>query len=89
MKAASIPPIRVSTELRKQVESVLQPGETLSGFALEALTRSVEYRKFRREFIERGLLGAAEARSTGEYIAAKAVVDKLARKLAKAKKRAA
>ena len=89
MKTTSIPPLRVSAELRKEAESVLEPGETLSSFALEALTRSIEYRKSRREFVERGLLSAAEARSSGKYISADAVLDKLARKLAKAKQRAA
>lgn len=89
MKTTSIPPLRVSAELRKEAESVLEPGETLSSFALEALTRSIEYRKSRREFIERGLVSAAQARSSGKYISADAVLDKLARKLAKAKQRAA
>jgi hypothetical protein len=89
MKTTSIPPLRVSAVLRKEAESVLEPGETLSSFALEALTRSIEYRKFRREFIERGLVSAAQARSSGKYISADAVLDKLARKLAKAKQRAA
>jgi hypothetical protein len=56
---------------------------------LEALTRSIEYRKSQRDFIERRLLGAAEARVSGKYIPAEAVREKLARKLAKAKKRAA
>jgi predicted transcriptional regulator len=89
MKNASIPSLRVSAELRKQAESVLKPGESLSSFALEALTRSIEYRKSQREFIERGLLGAAEARASGKYVPAETVLEKLARKLAKAKKRAA
>jgi hypothetical protein len=89
MKTTSIPPLRVSAELRREAESVLEPGETLSSFALEALTRSIEYRKSRREFIERGLVSAAQARSSGKYISADAVLDKLARKLAKAKQRAA
>lgn len=89
MKTTSIPPLRVSAELRKEAESVLEPGETLSSFALEALTRSIEYRKSRQEFIERGLVSAAQARSSGKYISADAVLDKLARKLAKAKQRAA
>lgn len=89
MKRTSIPPLRVSAELRKQAESVLEPGETLSSFALEALTRRIEYRKSRTEFIERGLVSAEQARSSGKYISAEDVLDKLARKLAKAKQRAA
>ena len=89
MKTTTIPPLRVSPELRKQAEAVLQQGETLSGFVLEALTRSIEQRKARQEFIARGLASAAQARKTGKYVSADRVIDKLARKLTKARRRAA
>jgi predicted transcriptional regulator len=89
MKTTSIPPLRVSPELRKQAEAVLEQGETLSSFLLYALTRSIAYRKVRQEFIARGLASAAHAKKTGKYVAADRVIEKLARKLAKAKQRAA
>jgi predicted transcriptional regulator len=89
MKTPTIPPLRVSQELRKQAEAVLEQGETLSGFVLDALTRSIEYRNARQEFIARGLASAAQAKKTGKYVSADKVIDKLARKLAKAKQRAA
>ncbi len=89
MKTTTIPPLRVSPELRKQAESVLADGETLSGFVLDALTRSIEYRKARQEFIARGLESAAQAKKSGRYVSADRVISKLARRLAKAKQRAA
>jgi predicted transcriptional regulator len=89
MKTTSIPPLRVSPELRKQAEAVLEQGETLSSFLLDALTRSIEYRKARQEFIARGLASAAHAKKTGKYVSADRVIEKLARKLVKAKHRAA
>jgi len=89
MKTTTIPPLRVSPELRKQAEAVLEQGETLSGFVLDALTRSIEYRKVRQEFIARGLASAAQAKKTGKYVSADRVIGKLARKLVKAKQRAA
>jgi hypothetical protein len=89
VKTTTIPPLRVSPELRKQAEGVLDPGETLSGFVLDALTRSIEYRKARQEFIARGLASAAQAKKSGTYVPADRVIGKLARKLAKAKRRAA
>lgn len=89
MKTTSIPPLRVSPELRKRAEAVLEQGETLSSFLLEALTRSIEYRKARQEFIARGLASAARAKKTGKYVSADRVIEKLARKLVKAKQRAA
>jgi ribosome-associated translation inhibitor RaiA len=89
MKTTTIPPLRVSPELRKQAESVLEQGETLSGFVLDALTRSIDYRKTRQEFIARGLASATHAKKSGKYVSADRVIDKLARRLAKAKQRAA
>ena len=89
MKTSSIPSLRVSPELRKQAEAVLEQGETLSSFLLDALTRSIEYRRARQEFIARGLASAAHAKKTGRYVSADRVIEKLARKLVKAKQRAA
>ena len=89
MKTTTIPPLRVSPDLRKQAEAVLEQGETLSGFVLDALTRSIEYRKARQEFIARGLTSAAQAKKTGKYVSAERVIEKLAGKLVKAKRRAA
>ncbi len=88
MKTTTIPPLRVSPELRKQAEAVLGQGETRSGFVLEALNRSIEYRKARQEFVARGMASAARARKTGKYVSANRVIEKLSRKLLKAKQRA-
>lgn len=85
MKTTTIPPLRVSPELRKLAENVLEQGETLSSFVLDALNRSIEYRRTRQEFIARGLASSALAKKTGKYVSAAAVVNKLERRLAKAK----
>jgi len=89
MKTTTIPPLRVSPELRKEAEAVLEDGESLSGFVLDAVTRSIEYRKARQEFVARGLASAEKAKKSGRYVSADRVVGKLERRLAKAKKRAA
>jgi len=89
MKTTTIPPLRVSPGLRKQAEAVLERGETLSGFVLDALNRNIEYRTARQEFVARGLASAARARKTGKYVPADRVIGKLARKLVKARQRAA
>ena len=81
MKTTTIPSLRVSPELRKQAEEVLETGETLSGFVLDALTRSIEYRKYQQAFIARGLSSAARAKETDKYVPADKVIEKLARKL--------
>ena len=89
MKTTTIPPLRVSPELRREAEAVLEKGETLSGFVLDAVTRSIEYRNLRQEFIARGLASAARASKSGRYVTAERVVAKLARRLAEAKQRTA
>lgn len=89
MKTTTIPPLRVSPALRKQAEAVLEQGETLSGFVLEALNRNIEYRKVRQEFLARGLTSAAKAKKAGRYVPADRVIEKLARKLTKFKHRSA
>ena len=87
MKTTTLPPLRVSPELRRQAEAVLEKGETLSRFVLDAFTLSIEYRRNRQEFIARGLASSAPARKTGRYVSADRVIATLARRLARAKRR--
>jgi hypothetical protein len=89
MKTTTIPPLRVSPALRKQAEAVLEQGETLSAFVLDAVTRNIEYRNARQDFVARGLANSAQARDAGKYVSADRVVAKLAARLLKAKQRAA
>ena len=62
MKTTTIPPLRVAPELRKEAEALLEEGETLSGFLLDAVTRNIAYRKAREEFIGRGLRPRGQTR---------------------------
>ncbi len=77
MKSATIPPLRVTPSLRHEAESVLQEGETLSGFVEEALRTHIERRKFQQEFIARGLASRDRAKATGRYIAKNELMDSL------------
>ena len=86
MKTAAIPAVRVSPELRRAAEAVLETGETLSGFVEDAVRRNVEFRYAQKAFIERGLASGASARKSGKYISAAAVLGKLTRRLDKARK---
>ena len=83
MKTATLPSLRVDPELREAAESVLQDGETLSGFIEASVRETIERRRTRAEFIARGLASRDEARRSGTYIAADVVHAELARKLAK------
>ncbi len=84
MKTTTIPPLRVSPELRREAESVLQDGETLSGFMLESLQGSIARRRDQQAFLQWGLKSAAKARRTGRYVNADDVLDGLSARLKKA-----
>lgn len=55
MKTALLPATRVTPALRKRVESLLEQGETVSGFIEAAVTRHAEARSEQRAFVKRGL----------------------------------
>lgn len=85
MKNATLPPLRVDSELRAAAESVLQKGETLSGFVLEAVRLNIERREAQREFITRGLAAREEARQSGHYVSSDEMLKRLDKSLAKAR----
>jgi predicted transcriptional regulator len=86
MKTTTLPPLRVSRELRASAEAVLDDGETLSAFVLDAVTRSIEQRRAQQAFVARGLASLVKARRTGRYVPAGAVIRKLRGRLARAKR---
>ena len=86
MKTAAIPAVRVAPELRQAAEDVLQAGETLSAFVEESVRRNVEFRQAQKAFVERGLASAAAARKSGKYVSSSAMLGKLSRRLARARK---
>jgi len=85
MKNATLPPLRVDSALRAAAESVLQEGETLSGFVLEAVRLNIERRETQREFIARGLLARDEAKTSGQYVSSDEMLKRLDKSLAKAR----
>ena len=85
MKTATLPSLRVEPELRDAAESVLQDGETLSGFIEASVRETIERRRTRAEFIARGMASREEATRTGVYFAADQVHAELGHMLAKAK----
>lgn len=88
MKSTTIPPLRVSQEIRQQAEGALEEGETLSAFMLDALRRNIDLRAAQKEFVARGLASASKAKKTGKYLSADRVVAKMTRRLSAAKVRA-
>lgn len=88
MKTATIPSLRVDPELRHAAESVLQDGETLSGFVEQSLRANIERRRSRQEFVARGLASREQARFTGEYYPAEDVQRELTAMLTQAEAKA-
>ena len=87
MKSANLPSLRVDPELREAAESVLQEGETLSGFIEASVRETIQRRRTRTEFIARGLASRDEARGSGVYVDAEQVHAQLADSLAQARAR--
>jgi Arc/MetJ-type ribon-helix-helix transcriptional regulator len=85
MKTAIIPSVRVDSNFRAEVESVLAEGESLSEFVESSVRAQLERRRMQGEFIARGLRSRDEARRTGDYVDADAMIARLEGKLAAAR----
>jgi len=68
MKSATIPPLRVTPELRQAAESVLQDDESLSAFVESSLVKQIAFRKMQQEFIARGLVAKEASKQDGVYV---------------------
>jgi hypothetical protein len=86
MKDAVIPQVRVESQLRANLDSVLLPGETLSDFVEVAVRNAVEYRRVQTDFASRCDASLAEYERTGVSIPAAQVIAKLESKLDKRRK---
>ncbi len=82
-KTSTFPPLRVNEALRSAAEAALVEGETLSGFILEAIQYNIQRRAMQQEFIARGLTARDDARRTGKYVSAEAVLAGLDKTLAR------
>ncbi|MDP1827271.1 MAG: YlcI/YnfO family protein [Archangium sp.] len=87
MKTATFPPLRVEPKLRKSVERLLEPGETLSTFVERAVRESVDRRTSDAEFGARALASREESRRSGRYHSAASVLRDLKAQTRAARKR--
>jgi predicted transcriptional regulator len=86
VKSRTIPPLRVSEKLRADAEGVLAPGETLSAFVMDAVSRSIDFRKTQLDFLARGMASAERARSVGGYVPADKAIARLRKRLVRAQR---
>lgn len=87
MKTATFPSVRVEPELREAAESVLEEGESLSGFVEQAIRENILRRQHHSEFVARGLASRDDAKRSGDYISAEEVLSRLSKRLDAAKVR--
>ncbi len=85
MKSASLPPVRVTPELRKTAEQVLEEGETFLAFIELSIREMIEKRQNQKEFMGKGLASRERARKSGGYVDASLVCEELHGMLKKAK----
>ena len=85
MKTATLPPVRVAPDFRRELEAVLEQGESLSQFVEAAVRSTVARRKSQAEFVRRGMAAIEETKRVGGGIAAEEVIARLEAKLAAAK----
>ena len=81
MKSAVIPQIRVEPELRAELESVLGPGETLSGFVEASVRNAIAFRRVQTAFHARAQAASEAYHQTGVGVPVDAVLQRLQTKL--------
>jgi hypothetical protein len=81
MKSAVIPQIRVEPELRAELESVLQPGETLTDFVEATVRSAIAFRRVQTSFHARAQAASQEYHLTGISVPVETVLERLQSKL--------
>lgn len=81
MKNATFPSLRVDPALRKEAESVLRDGETLTSLIETAVRETIHRRQAQADFLARGLHSREESARSGAYYGATSVQDELQKRL--------
>ena len=89
MKTTTLPPLRVDPRLRRAIEAVLEEGETLSAFMLDAVAKKAEVRHEQRAFVAKALARSRRVHRTGKYVRGEDVFKRLEAVLARVKTRPA
>lgn len=87
MKTATIPPVRIESTFREEIEQSLAAGETMAALVENAVRLEVTRRREQSEFVRRGLTAIARSEEAGDWIPAETVIAKLEAKVAAAKER--
>lgn len=85
MRSAALPAVRITPELKQQLEGVLADGETVSALVERAVRGEIERRVMEDEFHRRGVESIERVEAGGAYLTAEDVLIKLEAKLQRAK----
>ena len=86
MKTATIPPVRIEPEFRKEIEDSLVGEESLASLVETAVRHEVARRRMQSEFVRRGLSAIQDTVASGNGIAADVVLANLESKLTAARR---
>lgn len=87
MKSATLPPVRITTDLRDKLSNVLHEGETISAFVSEAVRQQIEQRDADRGWLSQAWAAHARMQATGVHEPPEALMADLRASLAAAKTR--
>ena len=86
MKTATIPPVRIDPDFRKEIEKSLIGEESLTSLVETAVRNEVARRRLQSEFVRRGLAAILDTIASDNGIAAERVLEKLEGKLEAARR---
>lgn len=81
VKSFSTPVVEVDSELRDQLESVLNEGETVEDIVADAVRREIRRRLMEAEFLARGEASWQKYQRTGVSSSVDDVFDRLQRRI--------
>lgn len=86
MKSAN-PPVRIEPQFRREMEEVLEEGESMAAMVEAAVRGEVAKRREHAEFVRRGLAAIQRTRDAGDGVPVDQMISRLRAKVAEARGR--
>lgn len=81
MKTATLPAVRITPELKHELQAVLGDAETVSAFVEQAVRGAVNFRRTQMEFLARGEQAWHQYQQLGQSRPADAVFDDIQQRI--------
>lgn len=89
MKTAALPPVRITPDLREQLDAVLQDGESVSAFVNDAVREHIAQRQADQTFVARAWAAHEQLQQGGPFETPEALMKDLRHRHATATRAAA